>query len=114
MDGDRGAGERLTVYLDRQWVCRLNDYFTALIVLYRGIFEVFMYEQLCSLLHKSEETTSLENTHVQPGIVHMGFGPNRQHAPIELDIADDDERSADLHNFPVQMQPDISGGVSSG
>jgi hypothetical protein len=36
-----------------------------------------MYEQLCSLLHESEETTSLENTHIQLAVVHTSPGADR-------------------------------------
>jgi hypothetical protein len=50
---------------------------------------MFMREHLHGLLHKGEETASLENAHIQPGVIHAGLSPNCYHATIELNIADD-------------------------
>jgi len=68
-------------------------------------------EHLRGMLYKGEETASLENAHIQPGVVHAGLSPNRHHTAIELNIADDNERRADLYDLSVQIQANISAGV---
>jgi hypothetical protein len=68
-------------------------------------------EHLHGMLYKGEETAPLENAHIQPGVVHAGFSPNCHHAAIELNIADDNERRADLYDLSVQIQASISAGV---
>ena len=70
-----------------------------------------MRKHLHGMLHKGEETASLENAHIQPGVIHAGLSPNRHHAAIELNIADDNERRAGLYDLSVQIQANISAGV---
>jgi hypothetical protein len=70
-----------------------------------------MREHLHGLLDKGEETASLENTHIQLTVVHPGLSPDGYHTSIELNIADNNERRADLYDLSIQIQANISTRV---
>ena len=55
-----------------------------------------------NLLYKVEQSLALEHAYVQQAIVHAGPGAEGQHAAIEPDVADDDQRGVDSSGLPVQ------------